>query len=63
MGKCEDSGSTAGDFYLLYKFLVQKKTVSFLTTILGKESPVSENGLSSVSAFSSVGIVYADCIC
>ncbi len=36
--------------------------VSFLTTILGKQSPVSANGLSSVSAFSSVGIAYADCI-
>lgn len=38
----------------------QRFPISFLTTILGKESPVSVNGLSSTSAFSSVGIAYAD---
>ena len=40
----------------------QRFPISFLTTILGKESPVSVNGLSSTSAFSSVGIAYADWI-
>ena len=40
----------------------QRFPISFLTTILGNESPVSVNGLSSTSAFSSVGIAYADWI-
>ena len=40
----------------------QRFPISFLTTILGKKSPVSVNGLSSTSAFSSVGIAYADWI-
>lgn len=40
----------------------QRFPISFLTTILGKESLVSINGLSSASAFSSPDIVYADWI-
>ena len=38
----------------------QRLPISFLTTIFGNESPVKANGRSSASAFSSVGIEYAD---